>query len=136
VAAAHEAHLDSTVRVIVNRAVNELVQNEVRSEFGVRASQQIKIERGGDSFRVIVGAMQKLAPFLQINSDQQAVIGFAQARDAAEKGGCLRRLKVPNRRAGKKNHRAFWSSRGRRQNELLIVIGAEWKDFERKIIAV
>lgn len=66
---AHQMHFDPTCRSVVWGAVSELGETEIGTQLPVRSLQQIEIEGGGDTGRIVVGSMQTADVLLDVDAD-------------------------------------------------------------------
>ena len=136
VTAADQMHFDSTLSLVENGAMAELVQGKVRSEFIVRPQEEVQVEGSSDALGVVVSWRQDLSTFSQIDADEETIPGVTPCSDAAEKGGCLQRFEIADGRTGKENGATFRYGGRDGKAEGLVVVGAHGKDFERKVVSV
>ena len=57
---ADQVHFDALCLGIIGRVMGESVQVEAGVQFAIGARQQILVEGGGDSGRIIIGGMQNV----------------------------------------------------------------------------
>ena len=91
---ADEVHLDAAFFPVEEGFVRELVEVEICSQFAVDAPQQIKIEGSSDPRGVIVGCVEGLVAFDQVDSNQQATVIADHAGDIPQEYFSIARLKV------------------------------------------
>ena len=68
---ADEVHLNSRMGPIEKRAVRESVDNEVGAEGSIDMREQVAVERGGDSPLVVVGVLESLGVFDEVDPNQE-----------------------------------------------------------------
>src|SRR5450759_1887427 len=76
---AFEVHLDPALVFVVKSLVAKAPQLEIPAELAVDAREQIEVERGGHARRVVVGGVEHLLVFFQVDADEQ---GTARADHA------------------------------------------------------
>src|SRR4051794_22847160 len=74
---ANEAKVDSLEALVVEREMLELVEIEVPTELAVDSHQQVQVELGGDACRIVVGPLDHVRIFHEVDSDEQATVPSA-----------------------------------------------------------
>src|SRR4029453_10917784 len=83
IAAAHQVHLDPALAAVPERAVIEGGDVEVGAELAVDAVQQVAVELGRDTERVVGGRLEDGARLAQVDADQERAAGAALPRALA-----------------------------------------------------
>src|SRR5690348_10698982 len=89
-------HLDTAGIGIEARQVTEPIQLKIRVQLAIDASQDVEIEGGGDSERIVVGVNQLGWRFLQVRSKQQGVAGLKNRPDVTQKNRVCGMAEVPD----------------------------------------
>ena len=71
IAAADKVHLDPALRLVPNRPVIESIQIKSGAEFPINSGQQVAVECGGYSIRVVVRWQEYLGRLGQISADDE-----------------------------------------------------------------
>src|SRR5437016_14648211 len=82
---ADQLHFNPAVSFVVNGAMAELIQIEMRAQFAVDTPQKIQIERGGNTVRIVVGSLQEQPRFLQIDANKNTIPRLAHHSNPAQK---------------------------------------------------
>ena len=128
-AQAFQVHFNAPGSNVVKRDMAELVEIKIRGQFAVDPPQQIQVELGGDTLRVVVGGVQPVRIFFQVNTDQHRALCTSQAARPGEKLLGLCRREVADGRSRKINHPARRLDAFERGHlQWLHVIGADGND--------
>ena len=95
-----EMHLDAPGHRVVEGVVAEPVQVEVAAELAVDARQQVQIERRSHALGVVIGGVQDVRVFLQIDADQHGAARTDLAARHLEEGLRLIPPQIADGRAG------------------------------------
>ena len=71
IAAADKVHLDPALRFVPDRPVIESIQVKTGAEFPINSGQQVAVECGGYSIRVVVRWQEYLGRLGQISADDE-----------------------------------------------------------------
>src|SRR5271163_3530466 len=100
---AADVDFDPAFSTAVECQVLELIDVEVAVELAIDAFEEVKVERGGHPGSVVVGGLEDVRLFLQIDADQHFASRPEDMRVVGEKRDGGIGLKIAYRRAGEKS---------------------------------
>ncbi|MNT48501.1 hypothetical protein D3C72_1852830 [compost metagenome] len=104
--------------------MREAVEVEVGRQLRVRAPQQVEVERRRHALRVVVGRMQPVGVFHEVDADQQAAAAQHARRELQERQRLVG-LEVADGRTGEEAHAPARPGHGRGQHERHGVVGRD-----------
>ena len=129
-----EMHLDAPGHRVVEGVVAEPVQVEVAAELAVDARQQVQIERRSHALGVVIGGVQDVRVFLQIDADQHGAARTDLAARHLEEGLGFVAPQVADRRAREVDDATRVTPVGR-DAERMREVGGDRNDAELRKLA-
>ena len=80
----HEVHLDTVQRTVVERAVLEAREVEVRAELAIEHAQHVDVELRGHALRIVVRALDHGRILAQIGAEQESIARSQRVGHVAE----------------------------------------------------
>ena len=108
---ARRAHLDPLVLAVEQRHVVEVLRVEVGLQLAIEHTQQVAVELGCHSLRVVVSLGQHLRVLDEVGAHQQMVLGSQQPCDLAQEAPAAAGWEVADR-AAEEHHKARPIGRG------------------------
>src|SRR5580704_15777071 len=71
-APADEVHLDPRMLLVPDRAMRELVENEIAAQLAIDPDEKIQVERSGHAQRVVIRRQQLALVLHEIGADEEA----------------------------------------------------------------
>src|SRR5215471_398271 len=96
-------HFDTALVRVPQRQVTEVAQLKITAQFAVDTSQQIQVERRGDSGGIVVRENLRIDIFYQVRTHQQRIARLQSHAHLAQKLICRRPVEIPDR-ASEKQH--------------------------------
>ena len=102
-----EVHFDTVRCFIEDGEVRELRKVEVGAEFAIDSGQEVEIEGGGDSNRVIVSVNQGLYGFEHVGAEQKRVAGLENLAQIVEEVRACGAIEITDGAAKKEDEQMF-----------------------------
>src|SRR5262245_34814358 len=103
---------------------------EISAELAVNAREQVFVELGSHAGAIVVGCLDDMSIFLEIDANEQTAAFAGEIDEASKEFAGRVRLEISNCRSRKINHAACGKFSWERQLERFEIVGGDRKDLK------
>ena len=96
-------HFDAGIGLIPARLMGKSLELEITDELAIDPYKEVLVEGRGDAARIVIGLLQNLSVLDKIDADEELTLSAEALAGAFKEAHRLGRLKIANRRTGKKS---------------------------------